>query len=114
MRIAIPYDNGQIFTYFGHADQFKFYDVENGKIVNEKILDTPEKGHAAVVAFLSENNVNVVFCDKIGENALKALTKAGIRYFYGESGSADFTAKMAADFMPGDEYEPCPFGMDGS
>ena len=33
MRIAVTYENGEIFQHFGHTEQFKLYDVENGKIV---------------------------------------------------------------------------------
>ena len=32
MRIAVTYDNGDIFQHFGHSEQFKLYDVEDGKI----------------------------------------------------------------------------------
>ena len=34
MRIAVPYENGQVFQHFGHTEQFKLYDAEDGKIVN--------------------------------------------------------------------------------
>ncbi len=30
MRIAVTYDNGEIFQHFGHTQSFKVYDVENG------------------------------------------------------------------------------------
>mgnify|MGYP002226720568 FL=1 len=32
MKIAIPYQNGQVFPHFGHAPQFKFYTIESGMI----------------------------------------------------------------------------------
>ena len=28
MRIAVTYENGQIFQHFGHTQTFKIYDVE--------------------------------------------------------------------------------------
>ena len=28
MRIAVTYDNGNIFQHFGHTAQFKIYDIE--------------------------------------------------------------------------------------
>ncbi len=40
MRLAATYDNGEIFQHFGHSEKFKIYDIEDGKIVNEKIVDT--------------------------------------------------------------------------
>lgn len=33
MKIAIPYEDGQIFQHFGHTARFKLYDVQDGKIV---------------------------------------------------------------------------------
>ena len=30
MRIAVTYENGQIFQHFGHTETFKIYDVEEG------------------------------------------------------------------------------------
>lgn len=34
MRIAVTYENGEIFQHFGHSEQFKIYDVEDGKILS--------------------------------------------------------------------------------
>ena len=33
MKIAVTYENGEIFQHFGHTAQFKVYNVEDGKIV---------------------------------------------------------------------------------
>ena len=43
MKIAVTYENGQIFQHFGHTEQFKVYDVEDGKIVREEVLDSWQK-----------------------------------------------------------------------
>ena len=32
MRIAVPYDNGQVFQHFGYTQVFKVYEVEDGKV----------------------------------------------------------------------------------
>ena len=29
MKIAVTYENGQVFQHFGHTEQFKVYDVED-------------------------------------------------------------------------------------
>ena len=36
MRIAVTYENGQIFQHFGHTESFKIYDVEEGKVRSEE------------------------------------------------------------------------------
>ena len=35
MKLAVTYENGQIFQHFGHTEQFKIYEVADGKIVSE-------------------------------------------------------------------------------
>ena len=49
MRIAVTYENGQIFQHFGHTEQFKVYDVENGQITHSEVVSTNGSGrHPAV------------------------------------------------------------------
>lgn len=40
MKIAIPYQNGQVFPHFGHAPQFKFYTIESGMILHTEVVET--------------------------------------------------------------------------
>ena len=32
MKLAIPYDNGQVFQHFGKTEAFKIYDIVDGKV----------------------------------------------------------------------------------
>lgn len=93
MRIAVTYENGQIFQHFGHTEQFIVYDVENGEIVNQQILFTMGSGHGALAGFLKMNMVDVLICGGIGGGAQTALAEAGIKLFGGVSGSADDAVK---------------------
>ena len=43
MRIAVTFENENIFQHFGHTQKFKFFDVENNSIVKEEIIDTNGK-----------------------------------------------------------------------
>ena len=43
MRIAVAYENGQIFQHFGHTEQFKIYDAEGGAVRQSEIVDTNEE-----------------------------------------------------------------------
>ena len=36
-RIAVTYDNGQVFQHFGHTEAFKIYEVEDDKIINSEV-----------------------------------------------------------------------------
>lgn len=89
MRIAVTYENGEIFQHFGHTQKFKIYDVEDKKIVKEQVIDTMGSGHGALAGFLLENGVNALICGGIGGGAQNALNGAGIRLFCGVSGDAD-------------------------
>ena len=46
MRIGVTYENGEIFQHFGHTEQFKLYDVENGEIKQTQVVDTNGQGHS--------------------------------------------------------------------
>ena len=89
MKIAVTYENGQIFQHFGHTEQFKIYTVEDGKIVSSEVADTNGSGHGALAGFLAEQNVTVLICGGIGGGAQMALAEAGIKLFGGVSGSCD-------------------------
>ncbi len=93
MRIAVTYENGQIFQHFGHTEQFKLYDVENGKIIKEEIVPTMGSGHGALAVFLKMNSVDTVICGGIGGGAQTALTQEGIKLYGGVGGSADEAVK---------------------
>ena len=38
-RIAVTYDNGQVFQHFGRTEAFKVYEVEDGNVVNSEIVE---------------------------------------------------------------------------
>lgn len=96
MRIAVPYENGEIFQHFGHSEQFKLYDVENGVIIKEQVVDTNGSGHGALAGFLQTARVDALICGGIGMGAQMALADAGIKLFAGVQGSADEAAKALA------------------
>lgn len=104
MRIAIPYDNGEVFQHFGHTEQFKIYDVEDGKIVREQVVDTNGSGHGALAGFLQALKADAMICGGIGMGAQMALADAGIRLYAGVQGAADAAAKALAEGTL--EYDP--------
>ncbi len=104
MRIAVTYDKGEVFQHFGHTEQFKLYDVEDGKIRNEEVLDTNGSGHGALAGFLQAAKVDVLICGGIGMGAQIALADAGIRLYAGVQGSADAAANAFASGTL--EYDP--------
>ena len=97
MRIAVTYDNGEIFRHFGRTAQFKLYDIEEGRIINEQIVDTEGTGHGALAGFLRAVKADALICGGIGMGAKMTLSDAGIRLYAGIQGSADEAARAFAD-----------------
>lgn len=97
MRIAVTYEDGNIFQHFGHTEQFKIYDVEDGKIVSSKVVDTNGSGHGALAGFLKAAEADALICGGIGMGAQMALAEAGIILYGGVTGSADEAAKALAE-----------------
>ena len=97
MRIAVPYEDGQVFQHFGHTRQMKLYDVEKGQVVAEQVADTAGSGHGALAGFLSGLKVDTLICGGIGAGAQEALAQAGIRLYGGVSGGADEAVRALLD-----------------
>ena len=89
MKIAVTYENGNVFGHFGHTEAFKLYDVTDGKITSSQVVSTNGSGHGALAAFLAEYGVDTLICGGIGGGAQAALNAAGIKLYGGVTGSAD-------------------------
>ena len=89
MKIAVTYENGNVFPHFGHTKQFKIYEIEDRKVARVQVVDTNGSGHGALAGMLSALNVDTLICGGIGAGAQTALAEAGIRFYGGVSGSAD-------------------------
>ena len=89
MKIAVTYENGQIFQHFGHTEQMKIYTVENNAIVSSEVVSTNGSGHGALAGFLQAHGVEVLICGGIGGGAQMALADADIKLYGGCSGDAD-------------------------
>lgn len=92
MKIAVTYENGNVFQHFGHTAQFKLYEVQDGAIVSSQIVDTNGAGHGALAGFLKEQHVDALICGGIGGGAKDALSANEIALYGGVSGNADEAA----------------------
>lgn len=93
MKIAVTYENGQVFQHFGHTEQFKIYQISDGKIEAEEVMDTNGSGHGALADFLKNRGVDTLICGGIGMGARNALVEAGITLYPGAAGAADEQVK---------------------
>lgn len=89
MKIAVTYDNGNIFQHFGRTEYFKVYEVEDKKVVSSEVIASNGVGHGALAGLLAGQAVDVLICGGIGGGAQAALAEADIRLLGGVQGSAD-------------------------
>lgn len=89
MKIAVTYDNGEVFQHFGRTEEFKVYEVENQKVVSSEIIGSNGTGHGALAGLLAEQDIDVLICGGIGGGAQTALAEAGIELVAGAEGNTD-------------------------
>ena len=89
MRIAVTYENGDVFQHFGHTEEFKVYEVEDGRIVSSEIIGSNGSGHGALAGLLNDRSIDVLICGGIGGGAQAALSERGIELCAGAEGNAD-------------------------
>lgn len=93
MKIAVTYDNGEVYQHFGHTSQFMVYTVEDKNVVSSEILDANGSGHEALATLLADNAIDTLICGGIGGGAFSALLDAGIEIVAGTEGNADDVVK---------------------
>ena len=89
MKVAVTYENGNIFQHFGRTEFFKVYEVEDGQVISSEVIGSNGVGHSALAGLLSDQAVDVLICGGIGGGAQAALEKAGVRLCAGAEGDAD-------------------------
>lgn len=99
MKIAVTYHNGEVFPHFGHSEQFKIYEAENGQVVSDRIIAADGSGHSALAGLLAGQQIDVLICGGIGGGAQAALAEAGIKVCSGAQGNAD---EAVAAYLRGD------------
>ncbi len=104
MRIAVTYENGFVGQHFGHTEEFKLYDIEDGGIIKEQILSSNGQGHGMLAVLLQEAGADLLICGGIGMGARYALNEAGIELIPGAQGKADDVVRA---YLNGAlEYDP--------
>ncbi len=89
MKIAVTYEDNQVFQHFGHSEQFKIYEIQDKKVVSSQVVGTGGSGHEALAGFLKRMGVEGLICGGIGGGARTALAQADIQLYPGVTGEAD-------------------------
>lgn len=97
MRIAVTYQDGQVYQHFGHTQEFKIYDVEDNQVISSKVIGTDGHGHGALAGFLKNLDVDIIICGGIGGGAQNALKQIGIQLYGGVQGDVDEVVECLLD-----------------
>ncbi len=101
MKVAVTYENGEIFQHFGRTPAFKVYEVDNGSVLKSSVVETNGTGHGALAGFLKEMGAEVLICGGIGGGAIMAMAEAGVKVYAGAAGKADdVIADYACGILP--------------
>ncbi|MBQ7701741.1 MAG: NifB/NifX family molybdenum-iron cluster-binding protein [Candidatus Methanomethylophilaceae archaeon] len=102
--IAVTYENGEVFQHFGRTQQFKVYQIEDGKVVSSEVIDNGGFGHGSLAGYLRSKGVTALICGGIGAGARNMLGSEGITVYPGASGDVD---KNVDAFIEGRlQYDP--------
>ena len=97
MKVAVTYENGEVFQHFGHTENFKVYTIEKGKVVSSEIISSNGTGHESLAGMLKNLGINTLICGGIGGGAKEALAQEGLTVYPGTSGNADEVIKSFLD-----------------
>ena len=116
MKIAVTYEeDGNVFQHFGQTEQFKVYDITDGKVSFAQVVSTEGKGHGALAGLLNEFGADTLICGGIGAGAKNAAAAAGLRLYAGVSGNAD---QAVSKFLSGnliyDSDSECTHHTEGA
>lgn len=90
MKIAVACLGENVSEHFGHCEHFRFYTLENGKIIKEEAVLNPGHGHGSLPNFIVENGAGVVISGGMGNGALSGLQARNIEVVLGGKGKAEF------------------------
>lgn len=88
-RIAVCYENGEVFQHFGRTEQFKLYDVADGKVTDSKVISCGDYSHEGLAELLVKEGADTLVAGGMGAGARAALGSVGITIYAGAAGSAD-------------------------
>ena len=89
MKVAVAYENGEIYGHFGHCPQFAVYEC------TKTLIETADRqGHQAMADLMREQGVDAVICGNMGGEGKALLLSYGIVPVVGYSGDADTAADL--------------------
>jgi predicted Fe-Mo cluster-binding NifX family protein len=88
LTFAIPLENGQLCSHFGHCQQFAIIDVVNDIIVDEKYITPPPHEPGLLPGWLAERGVTDVIAGGMGQRAIDLFAAQNIDVVVGAQASS--------------------------
>ena len=98
MKIAIAKEGDEVSAHFGHCTEYAVFDIENNKIANKEILESPGHEPGKLPVFLAEHNVTHVLAGGMGPRAVDLFCANNIEVFLGVRGQIE---SVIRDFVAG-------------
>ena len=100
MKIAVPTREGVVDNHFGHCDHYTIFTIEDGAIVEQSTLPSPQGcGCKSNIALqLQQMGVEVMLAGNMGEGAKNKLTAHNIRVIRGCAGAVE---GVVEDYLKG-------------
>lgn len=99
MKIAVTYENGNIYPHFGKSKELKFYEIEGNKVVSTTVTPNEGGGHTAMAKMLAVKGITTVICGGLGGGAKQALSDNNIEFYPGADGNTD---ELVEAFLKGE------------
>ena len=88
MKIAVPYENGEICSHLAQVKEFLIFDVVDDEIISTKtVKQTYANDPGALVEFLKKENTAVLLCDALPIPMMIALRETSIQVLGGAKGA---------------------------
>ena len=114
MKIAVTWENDFVFQHFGRTAAIKLYQVEEGRIIDARVIYPDGSGHSVLARLLRQLDADLLICGGIGSCARLALAQAGIPVLGGVKGDADEAVEAWLDGLLTFDAEPRCAGHSGS
>lgn len=89
MKLAIATEGNRVSGHFGRCENFMLCEIEEGKVIEKKLINTQGNQHAALPVYLNELGVNEVISGGAGNGAIESLARKDIKIITGVQGNIE-------------------------
>lgn len=87
-KIAVAAEGKNITGHFGHCGNFLIYEIRDGQIIKEEMIDNPGHRPGFLPNFLADRGVGAIISGSMGEGARDIFQERNVEVVAGASGDA--------------------------